>query len=177
MQTALSGAAAARGNGSTTIAIDPTHIPGQLIDWLRAPLTEQARGVDGGEPGHAANEFGKQMGVAGRGGAASPDAAVSHPSVAEPRDVPGAAVDTTGPAHALGDRVLVNTPISARKATALRRATPAEAVAAKSSIDTSRLVDLLHTQAEIAQFRARVGLAAAGVQRSTQGLDTLLKSQ
>ncbi|MDE0365961.1 MAG: hypothetical protein OXP09_10370 [Gammaproteobacteria bacterium] len=150
MQTALSGAAAARGNGSTTIAIDPTQIPGQLIDRLREPLTVQARGVDAGEPGHAAAEFGKQMGVA---------------------------VDTAGPAHALGDRVLVNTPISARKATALRRATPAEAVAAKSSIDTSRLVDLLHTQAEIAQFRARVGLAAAGVQRSTQGLDTLLKSQ
>ncbi len=146
----MSGAAAARGNGSTTIAIDPTHIPGQLIDRLREPLTVQARGVDAGEPGHAAAEFGKQM---------------------------GAAVDTAGPAHALGDRVLVNTPISSRKATALRRATPAEAVAAKSSIDTSRLVDLLNTQAEIAQFRARVGLAAAGVQRSTQGLDTLLKSQ
>ncbi len=73
--------------------------------------------------------------------------------------------------------MLANTPLFARQAAELRQATPAEAVAARSSIDASGIIDLLHTQAEVATFRARVGLAAAGVQRSTQGLDTLLKSQ
>ena len=73
--------------------------------------------------------------------------------------------------------MLANTPLAERQAKAVRQATPAEAVGARSSIDMSGLMDMLHTQAEVAQFRARVGLAAAGVQRSTQGLDTLLKSQ
>ena len=73
--------------------------------------------------------------------------------------------------------MLANTPLAERKAKAVRQDTLAETVAAKSSIDMSGLVDMLHTQAEIAQFRARVGLAAAGVQRSSQGLETLLKSQ
>lgn len=163
--------------GSTTIAIDPTQIPAQLIDRLREPFPDRVRSVDPGEPGDAAADFQKLMDAPGRGGVAPADRAVSNPAVAEPRNAAGQLVDPAGRTYALGDRVLANTPLLARQATELRQATPAQAVAARSSIDTGGLIDLLHTQAEIAQFRARVGLAAAGVQKSTQGLDTLLKSQ
>ena len=117
------------------------------------------------------------MNEPGRGGVAPADAGDSNPPVAGPVNAAGTAVDPAGRTHSLGDLVLANTLLSARQATAVRQATPAEAVAAKSSIDTGALIGLLHTQAEVAQFRARVGLAAAGVQKSTQGLDTLLKSQ
>ena len=105
------------------------------------------------------------------------DAVGSSRPVGGPRRGADVVVEPAGRAEVPGDRVLANTPLAERKAKAVRQGTPAETVAARSSIDMSGLVDMLHTQAEIAQFRARVGLAAAGVQRSTQGVDTLLKSQ
>lgn len=124
----------------------------------------------------AAAEFGNLTDAQGQGAAAAGTAVGDRP-VSEPRRVAAVSVEPAGPAHAAGEGVLSNVPLAERQAAAVRRATPAEAVAAKSSMDMSGMIDLLRTQAEVAHFRARVGLAAAGVQRSTQGLDTLLKSQ
>ena len=159
------------------MAIDPTQFPGQIVHKFLEPFPDRVRSVDPGKPGNAAADFQALMDAPGRVGVAPADRAVSDRTVTAPRNAAGQSVSPADRTYALGDRVLANTPLLARQATALRQADPAQAVAARSSVDTGGIIDLLHTQAEIAQFRARVGLAAAGVQKSTQGVDTLLKSQ
>ena len=83
------------------------------------------------------------------------------------------------PSHATtaGDRILANmSPNPVR--------TPAEAgpqavdpVGAKPSIDIGRPMDTLEIQMRVAQIKETTGLAVSVTQKSSQGVDTLLKSQ
>ena len=162
---------------SSEIAIEPIQIPRQPLEAAHTAFAEGVRHTGAADPGHAAAVFRKLVDSPGRDGVRAAAAVAPGDPVSGPRRTAGVAVDPAGRAPSPGDRVLANTPLGERQARAVRQATPAETVAARSSIDMGGLMDMLRTQAEIAQFRARVGLAAAGVQRSTQGIDTLLKSQ
>ncbi|MCY3622453.1 MAG: hypothetical protein OXH68_12185 [Gammaproteobacteria bacterium] len=50
-------------------------------------------------------------------------------------------------------------------------------VTARPGIDIGDPMDSLHVQLRVAELKAEVGLAADVVQKSSQGMDTLLKSQ
>ena len=91
--------------------------------------------------------------------------------------VPGA--QETQPARAVGaadatvgDRILAA--MGTGPAGDVGAATP---VTPRPGIDIGDPMDSLHVQLRMAELKAEVGLAADVVQKSSQGIDTLLKSQ
>ena len=117
----------------------------------------------------------------------APDAAVGTPAdegaakAALDRAQPGTPVGQVGdvPSHAatVGDRILANmsrNPVQTPAEAGLRATDP---VGATHSIDIGRPMDRLEIQMQVAQIKETAGLAVSVTQKSSQGVDTLLKSQ
>ena len=117
----------------------------------------------------------------------APDAAVGAPadgSVAiSPMDQarPSTPADPVSnvPLHASapGDRILANLSGSPVRAPAEAGPPVTERPGAKPSIDIGRPMDTIELQLEVARVTATTGLAISATQKSSQGVDTLLKSQ
>ena len=117
----------------------------------------------------------------------APDATVGKPAEggiaqatfnqAQPSTPAGEVGDVPSHAPTAGDRILANmsrNPVQ----------TPAEAapqvthpVGARHSIDIGSATDRLELQMQVAQVKATTGLAVGATQKSSQGVDTLLKAQ
>ena len=117
----------------------------------------------------------------------APDAAAGTPAdqgvakAALDQARPGAPAGQVGdvPSHAatVGDRILANmsrNPVGAPTEAGLRAADPVDAT---HSIDIGDPMDRLDTQMQVARIKETAGLAASVTQKSSQGVDTLLKSQ
>ena len=72
----------------------------------------------------------------------------------------------------MGDRILKG--MSPAPAGEVSSAAP---VGARPGIDIGDPMDSLHVQLRVAELKAEVGLAVNAVQKTSQGMDTLLKSQ
>ena len=151
------------------IAIDLTQIQRQVLDRVQSELADQAGKVDPGDPNQGAARFEQLMEAPNADGAGSVDASV-----------PGSGVEGSQPVHQVadsgattpGDRILAN----------MTRGPPhapggVDAVGARPPIDMGDPMRSLEVQMEVAQIKAATGLAAAAVQKTSQGVDTLLKSQ
>ena len=162
--------------GSAQIAIELTQFPRQAVDQAAGQFADELRRVDDAGPGHATAGFAMPTEEPGRIGTRRVEGVVDAP-VGQSNPSAGATLYPTVRGTRLGDRIIANMTSSQIHTRAPARATPAEAVAAKFSVEAHSVRDLLHLQLKAASAKVRVGLAVAGVHKSTQGVDTLLKSQ
>ena len=118
----------------------------------------------------------------------APDATVGTPAdagvatapfgQAQPSTPAGQVGDVPSRASTAGDRILAN--VSRNPVRAPADAAPqftTDPVGAKPSIEIGRPMDTLELQTQVAQLKATTGLAVSATQKSSQGVDTLLKSQ
>ena len=117
----------------------------------------------------------------------APDATVGTPTDG---GVAKAAFDRTQPstpanriddvplrASTVGDRILANLSQDPVRTPAEAGPQAIDPVGAKPSIDIGRPMDTLEAQLRVAQIKETTGLAVSVTQKSSQGVDTLLKSQ
>jgi len=83
------------------------------------------------------------------------------------------------PLHATtaGDRILANMSTNPVRTPAEAGPQAIDPVGAKPSIDIGSAMDSLELQMQVARIRETAGLAVSATQKSSQGVDTLLKSQ
>ncbi|MDE0658267.1 MAG: hypothetical protein OXI79_01325 [Gammaproteobacteria bacterium] len=143
-------------------------------------MAEQAE--VGGEPDPSgAGDFERLIDTPGA--QASPPGAPAAAGAPDPSGAPDASAmpgaQETQPARAVepaestvGDRILAA--MGTAPGGDVGAATP---VTPRPGIDIGDPMDSLHVQLRMAELKAEVGLAADVVQKSSQGIDTLLKSQ
>ena len=94
---------------------------------------------------------------------------------------PGAPVGQVGnvssQATTVGDRILANMSSSPVRTPAEAGPQAVDPVAAKPSIDLGHPMHTLELQMQVARIKEATGLAVSATQKSSQGVDTLLKSQ
>ena len=157
------------------MAIDLAQIQRQVIDRAQSRLTEEAQRSGDVDPGQGAARFEQLMESprAGAGGPEVPPAAKPEPGQARPADrVTGA--DTP---PVVGDRILANLHPGSLQMPDLAGTEATGSAGAKAGIDIGDPADRLALQIKVAEIKAEVGLATATVQKASQGVDTLLKSQ
>ena len=76
-----------------------------------------------------------------------------------------------------GDRILANMSRNPVRTPAQAGPQAIDPVGAKPSIDIGPPMDSLELQMQVARVKAATGLAVSATQKSSQGVDTLLKSQ
>ena len=96
---------------------------------------------------------------------------------AQPGTPAGPVGDDPSRASTTGDRILANMSRNPVRAPAEAAPQSTDPVGAKPSIEIGRPMDTLELQMQVAQFKATTGLAVGATQKSSQGVDTLLKSQ
>ena len=113
--------------------------------------------------------------------AAGPPAGGSVAEAPSERVLPGTPAGRIGdvasrPATA-GDRILANLSQDPVQAPAQAGPPAADPPGASPAVDIGRPMDRLELQMQVAEIRAKTGLAVSATQKATQGVDTLLKSQ
>lgn len=150
--------------------IDLTQVQRQVVDRFQSEVVEQAQ-QGAGSPNDAAR-FAELMdrpdGAAGAG--------TSGPAAPEPgtTQAPSAAHLN---AATVGDRILANmasNPVQAQPSVAPG---PTDAVRSEQAIDATEPVDLMALQAEVVEVKTTTAMAVGAVHKTTQGVDTLLKTQ
>lgn len=161
------------------MAIDLAQVQRQVLDRVQSRIAEETTHGDGIGPGQGAARFEQLM--------EAPDAAVGTPAdggvaraafdQAQPGTPAGQVDNVPLQATTAGDRILANMSRNPVR-------TPAEAgpqvidpVGPKPSIDIGPPTDSLELQIQVARIKATIGLAVSTTQKSSQGVDTLLKSQ
>ncbi len=140
-----------------------------MLDRVQSDLADQAGKVDPGDPNQGAARFEQLMEAPDAGQTGSVDASA-----------PGSGVEGSQSVHQVadsgrttaGDRILANMtrgPVHAPGGV--------DAVGPRPSIDLGDPMRSVEIQMEVAEIKASTGLAAAAVQKTSQGVDTLLKSQ
>ena len=117
----------------------------------------------------------------------APDAAAGTPAdqgvakaaldQARPGNPAGQVGDVPSHAATVGDRILANmsrSPVRTPAEAGMRATDP---VGATQPIDIGDPMDRLEIQMQVARIKETAGLAASATQKSSQGVDTLLKSQ
>lgn len=94
-----------------------------------------------------------------------------------PKQVEGESASLSSHAVSLADRILANVSPGRTPVGAWRTPGPVEGVAPSLSTDSDAVLHLMQRQLQFTKSKTEIGLAAAGVQKCTQGLDTLLKAQ
>ena len=157
------------------MAIDLAQIQRQVIERAQSRLTEEAQRSGDVDPGRGAARF-EQIMESPRGGAGGPEL----PGAAQPGlgQAPHAArVTGAGALEAVGDRILASlhrSPPHIPDPAGTRATGP---VGATPGIDIGDPENSLALQIRVAEIKTEVGLATAAVQKASQGVDTLLKSQ
>lgn len=157
------------------MAIDLSQIQRQVIDRAQSKLTEEAQRPGDLDPSRGAARF-EQLMEAPEGRANGPEGA----EAAKPgpdQTGPASRVADAGASSAVGDRILANLRLSSLQAPNPAATEAAPPVGAKPGIDIGDPADQLAMQIKVAEIKAEAGLAAATVQKSSQGVDTLLKAQ
>ena len=157
------------------MAIDLTQIQRQVLDRAQSGLTGEAQWTEEARPGEGAARF-EQLIESPEGPAGAPEsAAVANPGI--DRAQPAGSVADAGSPPVVGDRILANVHPGALPATGVTGADAAAPVGAKPGIDIGDPMDRLAVQIRVAELKTEVSLATATVQKASQGVDTLLKSQ
>lgn len=161
------------------MAIDLAQVQRQVLERTQSRLAEQAPQVDGVGPGQGAARFEQLM--------EAPDATVGTPAdggvaraafARTPPSTPAGEVDDVPPrASTVGDRILANLSRSSVRAPAEDGQQVVGPPAENPIIDGGRPMDSLELQLQVARVKETIGLAASATQKSSQGVDTLLKSQ
>ena len=152
------------------MAVELTEIQRQVVDRLQSEAVEQAQQGASSPNEAAAARFADLMDAPA---GATPEGAAG-PSAPEP-----VAMQASSPAHVnatatVGDRILAN-----MASNPAQRAVPGTADAAVpggKAVDATGPVDLLGVQAEVVELKTTTALAAGVVHKTTQGVDTLLKT-
>lgn len=109
--------------------------------------------------------------------AASEEGASRNARFVGSRQVADKSAGSQGVVLSLADRILSNVSSNSVRGRVWRQPQPVEEFVPKYSIDNETMAVLLQRHLQIVKDRTELGLAVAGVQKSTQGLDTLLKAQ
>ena len=157
------------------MAIDLAQVQQRVVDDARSRLAEETERIGGTGTGQGAARF-EQLMESPQSGAAPPtNAPAGSPGPAGAG--PAGSVGDTGQTPLVGDRILGNmsaAPVQTPAAEMPRvTATTGEVFPA----DIGDPLDRIELQMKIAQIKEATGLAATAVQKSSQGVDTLLKSQ
>ena len=117
----------------------------------------------------------------------APDTTVGAPADGSVANAPMDEVRASAPADQVvevasspstpGDRILANLSGSPVRAPAAAGPPVTEPAGAGPSIDIGRPMDRIELQLQVARVKATTGLAVSATQKSSQGVDTLLKSQ
>lgn len=151
------------------MAIDPTQLQRQVLERLQSQLAEAPPELDAPEPNQGAAQFERLMQEPTGDAATAPDpgAAAAAP------EGPGRVGETGTPS--VGDRILAN--MGGRPVAGPSDAGAVDPVGSKPAIDVGDPMDAVQVQLDVAEVKAETGFAAAAVQKTSQGMDTLLKSQ
>lgn len=152
------------------MAIDPTQLQRQVLERLQSQLAEAPPELDAPEPNQGAAQFERLMQEPAGDGPGTPDAGAA----AAPPERPGPVAETGG-TPSVGDRILAN--MGGRPVAGPSDAGAVDPVGSKPAIDVGDPMDGVQVQLEVAEVKAETGFAAAAVQKTSQGMDTLLKSQ
>ena len=142
--------------------IDLTQVQSQVVDRLQSEVVEQAQ--QGADSPNDAARFAELMDRPD----AAPGAGTSGPSVAAPGTTQAPAPTRLDAAVTVGDRILANMAANPVQ-------TPASA--APGATDAADPADLMKLQAEVVEIKTNTALAVGVVHKTTQGVDTLLKTQ
>ena len=157
------------------MAIDPTHIQQRIIERAQSRLTEEAQQPEAIHPGEGAARF-EQLMESPQGSAGGPESAgVAKPGL-DPVQPAGGVADAQGPLS-VGDRILASLHAGALRMPDLPGTEAAAPVGAKADIDIGDPMHQLAMQIKVAEIKTEVSLMTTAVQKSSQGVDTLLKSQ
>ena len=85
--------------------------------------------------------------------------------------------DVPSGAPTIGDRILANMSRNPVRTPAEAGPRAVDPVGAKPSVDIGSAMDRLELQMQVAQVKETAGLAVSATQKSSQSVDTLLKSQ
>ena len=165
--------------GSVPIAIDLTQVQQQVLDRTQSRLADEATQGDAIGPGQGAATFERLMEAPDAAPGPPADGGVANAALdrARPATPPGEVGNVPPQAVTTGDRILANmsrTPVRTPAETGPRAIDP---VGAKPSIDIGSAMDSLELQMQVARVKEATGLAVSVTQKSSQGVDTLLKSQ
>lgn len=142
--------------------IDLTQVQREVVDRLQSEVVEQAQqGVD--SPNDAAR-FAELMDKPD----GAPGAGTSGPSAPELGATQASAPTRLDAAVTVGDRILANmaaNPVQTQPS------------AAPGTADVAEPADLMKLQAEVVEIKTNTALAVGVVHKTTQGVDTLLKTQ
>ena len=150
------------------MAIDPTQLQRQVLERLQSQLAEAPPELDAPEPNQGAAQFERLMQQPTGNGAGPPDAGVAA------TERPGYAGEPGG-TPSVGDRILAN--MGGRPVAGPGDAGAVDPVGSKTAIDIGDPMDAVQVQLDVAEVKAETGFAAAAFQKTSQGMDTLLKSQ
>lgn len=150
--------------------IDLTQVQREVVDRLQSEVVEQAQ--QGADSPHDAARFAELMdkpdGASGAG--------TSGPSAPDPDTTQAPAPARLDAAATVGDRILAN--MAANPVPMEASAAPGtDAVAGERAIDSADPADLMKLQAEVVEIKTNTALAVGVVHKTTQGVDTLLKTQ
>ena len=157
--------------------VDLTQLQRQIVDRAQSQVAEQARNTPATGPGQGADRFERLMeaqdqAAGGPGGTHVPPGQFEQTPRAEGTGAPG----TVGAPTLVGDRILANMSGGSPPAPA-SAAGGIDSVRARPGIDVGDPMDGVEVQMRVADLKAETGLAVAGVQKTSQATDTLLKSQ
>ena len=157
------------------MAIDFSQIQQQIVDRAQSRLTEEAQRPGEVDPSRGAARF-EQLMESPDGGADGPEVSeAANPSLDQ--TPPAGRVADPGAPAAVGDRILANLHLGSPRTLDLAGTEATGPVGAKPGIDIGDSADRLAMQIKVAEIKAEAGLSAAAVQKASQGMDTLLKSQ
>ena len=162
------------------MAIDLAQVQRQVLERAQSGLAEETTHGDGIGPGQGAARFEQLM--------EAPDATVGAPTdggvakaAFDDRTSPslpaGQVDDVPLRASTIGDRILANLSRNPVRTPAEADRQVVDIPTEKPSIDIARPMDSLELQIQVARIKETIGLAASATQKSSQGVDTLLKSQ
>ena len=151
------------------MAIDLAQVQQRVVDDARSRLAEETERIGGTGTGQGAARF-EQLMESPQSGAPPPtDARAGSPGPAGAG--PAGSLGDTGQTPLVGDRILANMSAAPVQTPA------AEMPRVTATADIGDPLARIELQMKIAQIKEATGLAATAVQKSSQGVDTLLKSQ
>ena len=157
------------------MAIDLTQLQQQVLDRAQSRLTEEAQPPEGLHPGEGAARF-EQLMESGQDATGGPaGTGVARPGLDETQRAGSAA--GAGSPSVVGDRILANLHAGSLQRPELVGTEATGPVGAKPGIDIGDPADRLAMQIKVAEIKTDVALATGTVQKASQGVDTLLKSQ
>ena len=155
------------------MAIDLTQVQQRVVDDAQSRLAEETERVGDTGPGRGAARFEQLMESPQPGAAPPTDAGAGGPG---PVDAPPAG-GGTGQTPLVGDRILANLSSTPVQTPGVEGPHVTASIGDASPMDIGDPLDSIELQMQVARIKEATGLATTAVQKSSQGVDTLLKSQ